>query len=117
MTNNPTEQPNTSREAFERAAKVHMWEPGPFLRDCNDIDAERVYELFHVDDAWKMWQAAQADTLAKLDSPELVQVMAAVIGGTLYQEYGFITSASYDPLTKAALAAPLAGLAKGGEVE
>lgn len=53
------------REAFERAAKVHLWQEGPFLRDCNDIDATRTYELYYIENAWLMWQAATASTEAK----------------------------------------------------
>ena len=49
-----------NREAFERAAKAHLWQPGPFLRDCNDIDATRIYELTEIEDAWNMWKAATA---------------------------------------------------------
>jgi len=72
----------TDKEAFERAAKVHLWQPGPFLRDCNDIDATRDYELTYVDDAWKMWKAA------RVESAEEIQRLKRVIA---IQRNGLVT--------------------------
>lgn len=68
----PNPEQDADRAAFEKAAKVYMWEYGPFLRDCNDIDATRTYELHHVEDAWNMWQAAKADSRAMQDAFEQV---------------------------------------------
>lgn len=52
------------REAFEAFAAKHMRrntrQDGPFLRECGDIDPQRTYELFDIEDAWLDWQAATA---------------------------------------------------------
>ena len=48
------------RDEFEKFARKHLRCDGPFLRDCNEIDATRTYQDFDIEAAWIDWQAAKA---------------------------------------------------------
>lgn len=66
MTNNLIEQPNTSRDAFPK------W--------YNRRFANRTDDSWHgEEDMQEAWQAAQADILAKLSCPELVEIVQSAL--------------------------------------
>jgi len=98
MTNNPTEQPNTSRDAFDKWAAS----TSPYT---HPTEVTTLGLMRHA------WQAAQADLLAKLDSPEL---------GLLIEE-ALVDAPGIEALfweriaAKAALAAVRTYIEQGGE--
>jgi hypothetical protein len=53
------------RREFEEFCKnVHRLH-GPFLRDCNDPEPEREYQLFETQNLWERWQAAHTSAAEK----------------------------------------------------
>jgi hypothetical protein len=51
------------RAEFEKWATIYFeneFSKSPFLRDCNDVDADRTYQKYKIEDAYQAWNACQA---------------------------------------------------------
>lgn len=99
------------RREFEQFCKdVHQLH-GPFLRDCNDPEPEREYQLFETQNLWERWQAAHTSAAEKYEArikeleAENFKLAAGICHNAKGDEYGNLRCGAdekYKPLVDAA---------------